>query len=120
MATTKFKGPVNSLKGFQFNGVADTIAGTFITLPIAGSKTYDAGIAGLTTVRMGWGQEVSQTSLPSGGQAGGSKCIIAVQPYASSASFVVRGYFSGTASGRSMSGLCDGTSTVHVILIGSV
>lgn len=110
MAVTKFKGPVNSVDGFQFNGRACSIGATrIITTAGSASEALDCGVAGLTTMIYGFGEEVTQAA---------SKTLVAVQPYASAASFQYRLYFSSDATVRNVDG-DNQAATVDIILIGT-
>jgi len=110
MATTKFKGPINSVDGFQFNGKAVTFGATrIITTGGQASEILIASVAGLSTVSMGWGQEVTQSA---------SKTLVAISPYASAASFQYRLYFSSDATVRGVDG-DNAAATIDILLMGS-
>lgn len=55
MAVTKFKGPINSIDGFQLDGTAVTMVATQIVTPqtVTGSSIELASDAGLSTVLWG-------------------------------------------------------------------
>lgn len=110
MATTTFKGPINSVGGYQFNGLAQTPGATRIIMTAGkGSLMFDAGVAGLTTVKYGIAQHVTLSA---------SKTFIVVRPYASAASFQVVQFFSSSATVRNTDG-DSAAGTVDVLLIGT-
>jgi len=117
MATTKFKGPINSIDGFQFNGLARTLANTrVVTTEGKGSKVMLASVAGLSTVEYGWAQQANHV-------AGGTKLICCIETskngvVGSSASFQLD-YKNSTDSTMSSAAAIMGAATIDCFLLGA-
>ena len=119
MGVTKFKGPINSIDGFLFNGRENTLAATrVITTVGGGTSVLNASVAGLSTVEFGFAQAV-------GRNAGASKIICSIRTFddggglnsvTTAASFMVTYYMSTDST---MSYGIHGAATVDCILIGA-
>jgi len=118
MATTNFNGPVNSVEGFQVNGLARSWAGTRVIYSAGdGSVVMLASYAGLSTVEWGIALPVDQST------GGASKVIACIETskngvVGSSASFQVS---AKNSSDSTMTAMTDvmGSCTIDCILIGA-
>lgn len=117
MGVTKFKGPVNSIDGFQFNGIACTPAGTrIVTTAGKGSKIMLASYVGLSAVYWGWADRTNIATA-------GTKLICSVETskngvVSSAASFQVT-YRMSTDSTLSNPSALMGACTIDCILGGA-
>jgi len=119
MAVTKFKGPVNSVNGFQLNGTAVTAVGTrYVLAEGVASVVFLASDVGLSSVNYGF---VKHNSVIHGatyiyGQIETSKNGVV----GSAASFQLTALVSGGATLTTVGGNYLPASTVDILLLGAV